>query len=148
MSLDVYETVRYTRRLKNGKSERVEGLRVGRFAIRETGGVEDGNVRFSVDHISTGFRLIAVRSMQDAAMIVDDISRFSVRDPASRDRARAGEQIGKKVREWLKAQEQRVQAGDAPISYREFFIVEHAHFNVDMDYDPPEWRNPGRSFRR
>jgi hypothetical protein len=121
MSLDVYETVRYTRRLTDGRSERVEGLRVGRFAIRETGDVEAGTRQFSVEHIPTGFRLISVQFMQEAAMIADDISRFSARDPAAKDKVRAAEQIGKKVRDWLKAQEERIRDGYAPRDYRNHY---------------------------
>ena len=128
MALGVYETVRYTRRLKDGKSERVEGLRVGRFAIRETE-IGDHTI-FVVEHTPSGYRVFIAHSLEDAAMLADDLSRFSEKDPSAKDPKRAAAQMGPKIEQWVRIQQPRLDHGDAPLSYRDFNFVEHEAFTV------------------
>lgn len=129
MDLGIYETVRYNRHRKDGKRERVEGLRVGRFAIREL--EVDGSRRVQVDHTPSGYRVFnTYSSIEFAAMLADDLSRFSAKDPSAKDPKRAAAQMGPKIEAWVREQQQRLDHGDAPRGFRE-----HHHL---VEYPPPD----------
>lgn len=105
--------IRYRIRLVSDDRQQVTGMRVGRFAIRmcrpgETVGRRDrGNERllraFSVDHIASGLGIADFSSFADALALADDLSRFSQRDPSSRDPWRTCELIGPALVPWLRS---------------------------------------------
>lgn len=104
--------IRYAVRGCNGTRFPVRGMRVGRFAVRVA--LADTVVfahdrswsrphrAFAVDHVGTGCAMGDFTRFDDALALADDISRFSRRDPSSRDPSRAAEQVGGLVVEWLR----------------------------------------------
>jgi hypothetical protein len=106
--------VRYRIRLNSGARacESVAGMRVGRFALRrcrvgETVGRPGRPARvlraFGVDHIASGMGIADFSEFVDALALADDLSRFSRRDPSSRDPWRTIELIGPALMPWLRA---------------------------------------------
>lgn len=89
----------------------VNGFQVGRFAVRkrtqldlEAIGRNGHSVpvrQYIVDHINTGIIVIDTDTFDDAVMLADDISRFSKRDPRTRDPNKFMAQLGKDIVEWL-----------------------------------------------
>lgn len=89
----------------------VVGYQVGRFAVRRS---EDNAVGFNgqrqpvklkpwlVDHIETGFIVIAVESFHEAMIVADDVSRFSQEDPDTNDPDLFFKKLGPEIVGWLK----------------------------------------------
>jgi hypothetical protein len=75
----------------------VTGVVVGRFGVHEAHRQEDG---WSVTHLPTGLNMIYAESFSQAMILADDFSRFSKKDPSSRDRRRVKEQLGPDVCAW------------------------------------------------
>jgi hypothetical protein len=118
--------VRYRIRLTSNDREPVTGMRVGRFAVRmcrvgeRVGTSHDGIGRllraFGVDHIASGLGIADFSTFADALALADDLSRFSRRDPSSRDPWRAVELIGSALVPWLRA----CVAADRAVPYRDW----------------------------
>jgi hypothetical protein len=104
--------VRYhvmVRSLRNGgpgpwRRDAVEGMRVGRFAVRmKLAGtvvqLRDARL-FIVDHTNTGCALADFTSFDHALAFADDVSRYSSRDAATRDPAKLPDQLGLALVQW------------------------------------------------
>lgn len=140
MAFGIYNEIRYKVVFRKDKNARIEsalvsGFQIGRFAFRlvPDTGHQPPNVGalfnleapfYNIDHIPTGYSLISVRTAEEAARIADDLSRFSKKDPASKDPIRAKEQFGSKISKWMKSQRENVLAGQPLQGYREFYAAE------------------------
>jgi hypothetical protein len=131
MPLGVYNEIRYTIRGR-GSSVRAVGYQIGRFAIRKILNGDELSFAserlefpfYSVDHIPTGYAVMSAQTVEEAAQIADDMSRFSEKDPSSKNPHKAIAQMGRSVDVWRKAQVKRIAGGAAPQSYREFYADE------------------------
>lgn len=96
-------------KLRDQTVARVNALRVGRFAVRgalpeETHIIFPRYLRpWAVVHVNTGTLVGDFSSHGDALAFADDLSRFSAKDPASRDPRRVIKQMGPAVVEWARA---------------------------------------------
>ena len=86
------------------RRESVEGMRVGRFAVRmkhaiSVVGERDARL-FIVDHVNTGSAVCDFERFDHALAFADDLSRHSERDPATRDPRRLPDQLGRAVLDW------------------------------------------------
>ena len=92
--------------LTESGEETVVGYQIGRFGVRNTTiGLDSmrGEHRpWRVDHIPTGFVMGAFEHEGDAWGFADDMSRFSLQDPASEAPQEAGGQIGEHVMAWAR----------------------------------------------
>jgi hypothetical protein len=90
----------------------VSGFQIGRFAIRQRSEKDVDAITRSgklvrlrehiVDHINTGIVLVTLDSFEDAVVVADDVSRFSRKDPSTKDREKFFEQLGEHLINWLK----------------------------------------------
>jgi hypothetical protein len=95
-----------------GDNTPVRGAQVGRFAVRHATEeqpeahskrvprIEDAPWR--VDHIPTGAIVWAFDNFETAYAVADDLSRFSSKDPSSKDREKAMQQMGTNIGAWMR----------------------------------------------
>jgi len=126
-----YVEVNYTIRNRDMEEYRVTGIRVGRWAVRKAGDDHPGltwmddeeaaEYPWRVDHIPTGLIAAAFATPEDAYAFADDISRFSLKDPASKNTDRVMAQIGTPVRKWAA----HVRDSKKYVPFREWLAEEH-----------------------
>lgn len=125
MALGSFIKVRYKIPQSDGSQKTVEGVRVGRFSVRQLG-VDESRLyhpeeAWGIDHIPTGLVVLRTHTVEEAYRMADDLSRFSARDAASKDLESVRKQLGPKIIAWREAQVSRVSFAQPLQDYREFY---------------------------
>jgi hypothetical protein len=101
---------------KEARLIKVKGYQIGRFGVRTEIDPDDpekhvehhpspgGKGDWRIEHIPTGAFIFSTDDFDTAIAIADDLSRFSAKDPASKDPKVAMRQIGQPVRIWMRDQ--------------------------------------------
>jgi hypothetical protein len=103
----------YRLSVNRGQWKPVEGLQIGRFAVRLNfvGGVNrkrdpGGNTHavraYAVDHVPSGLLVADFDAFDKAVAFADDISRFSAHDPSSSSHVALVNELGPDIVRWTR----------------------------------------------
>jgi hypothetical protein len=89
---------------------------VGEICVSQADGVVREHRAYVIRHIPTDSWVCDLDTFADAMIVADDLSRFSLHDPCSRDRAKAAAQVGDEVQRWCT----QVRRTGVAMSFREW----------------------------
>jgi hypothetical protein len=127
VTLGVLESFRFRVNTDVGPEWRV-GYQVGRFAIHEVPKGDNVNPvarhmarpLYAVVHVPTGTTFFYAQKPEEALLLADDISRFSAKDPSSKNEIKVVGQLGPNVMRWARVQFGNAREGRRICGFREF----------------------------